>query len=97
MTKRKLGSHRGQEVIRAHTCAHNHAQKESEQKIKREKTQQTERGWAQKEGMGWTERKVNRGEGNKRRWKEEDGKQGEEEEEIWPNYIRIEKTKNRNP
>lgn len=47
--------------------------------------------------MGWTERKVNRGEGNKRRWKEEDGKQGEEEEEIRPNHIRIQKIKNRNP
>lgn len=71
MTKRKLGSHSGQEVIRTHTCAHSHVQKEPEQKIKREKTQQTERGRAQKEGMGWTDRKVNRGEGNKRIWKKE--------------------------
>lgn len=71
MTKRKLWSHRGQEVIRTPTCAHTHVQKELEHKIKREKTEQTERGRAQKEGMRWTGRKVNRGEGKKRRWKGE--------------------------
>lgn len=37
MTKRKLGSHRIQEVIRTYTCAHTHVQKESEQKEKGKK------------------------------------------------------------